>query len=170
MISETRLSSTLFSLILTCVIASGIGIALLATADNARAHSGATGVVKERMDGMKDMSKKSKAVVKMFRGQSEYDSLLLIEAADSFVIHAEEMIELFPDNAASRTGTATDALPEIWEDWDKFAQYVEEFKASSVALQSALAENGEPKAIEKAFKNVSQGCRQCHKAFRKAKK
>jgi len=36
-------------------------------------HTGATGIVKERMDAMLDMGDKSKLVADMFKGKSEFD-------------------------------------------------------------------------------------------------
>ena len=41
------------------------------TAGVALAHSGATGIVKERMDGMAAMQKAVKAVTPIMRGQSD---------------------------------------------------------------------------------------------------
>ena len=48
-------------------------IAVTGTAVAALAHSGATGVVKDRMEAMKAMGDAVKTVTPMMRGEAEYD-------------------------------------------------------------------------------------------------
>ena len=59
-------------------------IALTLTATGAvLAHSGATGVVKQRMDAMVDMGDKSKIVANMFKGKTEFDKACLLYTSPS---------------------------------------------------------------------------------------
>ena len=48
-------------------------IVVSAIAATAFAHSGATGIVKERMDGMSALGETIKALVPMMRGEGTYD-------------------------------------------------------------------------------------------------
>ena len=145
-------------------------IALTLTATGAvLAHSGATGVVKQRMDAMVDMGDKSKIVANMFKGKTEFDSAAIVDAADAFVMHGSAMSELFPDSKDSRTGSKTEALPKIWEQWDDFNELVEEFVSKSEVLQSAVGETEDETALKVAFFKTTKTCSTCHKRFRKPK-
>ncbi len=144
--------------------------ALLLTCAVSVAHTGATGIVKERMDGMKDMSKKSKAVARMFKNKSEFDKALVSASAESFILHGEAMIELFPDTEDSRTGSETRALPSVWENWTEFEKYADKFNNDSALLKDALAGSDDPKLLKSAFMKAVGNCRECHKEFRKREK
>jgi len=145
-------------------------IALTLTATGAvLAHSGATGVVKQRMDAMVDMGDKSKIVANMFKGKTEFDKAAIVDAADAFVMHGSAMSELFPDSKDSRTGSKTEALPKIWEQWDDFNELVEEFVSKSEVLQSAVGETEDETALKVAFFKTTKTCSTCHKRFRKPK-
>lgn len=133
------------------------------------AHSGATGVVKKRMDAMSDMGDRSKLVADMFKGKTEFDKAAIVDAADAFVMHGSAMTELFPDTKDSRTGSKTEALPAIWEGWDEFNEMVTEFVSKSETLQSTVSDTDDPKALKVAFFKTTKSCSGCHKRFRKPK-
>ena len=59
-------------------------------------HSGATGIVKERMDAMADMGDKSKLVADMFKGKSEFNRNTLADAADAFALHGACLLYTSP--------------------------------------------------------------------------
>ena len=133
-------------------------------------HSGATGIVKERMDSMKELGKQSKLVTKMFKGQSTFDKTEVIDAADLFIQHGEKMLSLFPDTEQSRQGKMTEALPKIWKDWDGFTAEVDEFIDRSEVLQQTAASTDDQKVLRKAFMQATKSCSSCHKAYRKPKR
>ena len=133
------------------------------------AHSGAKGIVKQRMDAMGDMGDKSKAVADMIKGKVEYNSAAIVEAADAFVMHGTNMAELFPDTKDSRTGSKTEALPKIWDEWDDFSVMVSEFVERSKALQDVAANTEDKTELKKAFFKTTKSCSGCHKRFRKPK-
>ncbi len=134
------------------------------------AHTGATGIVKERMEAMKDMGKKSKVVAGMLKGKTAFEKSALMEAADSFVLHGSQMKDQFPNTEHSRTGSKTEALPEIWEDKDRFNKDIDEFILLSETLQELLSTTDDQKALKAAFLQTAKSCSGCHKQFRKAKK
>ncbi len=134
------------------------------------AHSGATGVVKERMDAMVDLGERSKQVADMFKGKSEFDSTVILNAADIFVKHGTTLISLFPDTKTSRTGSKTEALPAIWEEWNIFSKQADEFLKRSESLQQKVSETNDPKILKAAFFKTAKTCSACHKRFRKPKR
>lgn len=146
-----------------------IAISSLLIAGSVYSHSGAKGIVKERMVAMKDMGDKSKIVADMFKGKAEFDRSALVDAADAFVMHGSEMTELFPDTEDSRTGSKTEALPKIWDQWDDFNSLIAEFVTRSEALQLTVASTEDPSELKKAFFQTTKSCSSCHKGYRKPK-
>ncbi len=117
---------------ITAFIASSVGLAALA-------HSGATGVVKERMDAMGEMGDEMKRLAPMMRGQTEYDPDVVRSAADTMIGHAgTQMTELFPEGS---NGMPSEALDAIWEDWEEFAALAEALRTSAEGMKLA-ADNG----------------------------
>lgn len=116
----------------SAIVASSVGLAALA-------HSGATGVVKERMDAMGEMGKEMKRLAPMMRGQTEYDPDVVRNAADTMIGHAgTHMTELFPDGSNRMPSEALDA---IWQDWDAFVALAEALRTSAEGMKLA-AGNG----------------------------
>ncbi len=84
----------------------------------ALAHTGATGIVKQRMDAMSDMSKVVKSLSAMMRGETPYDADAVSEGAAIIKSHAgEAMTSLFPEGSLDKPSVAK---PEIWADWSEF--------------------------------------------------
>lgn len=82
-----------------------IALALVAsiTAGVALAHGGATGIVKERMDGMAAMQKAVKAVTPIMRGQAQYDADAVRSFAAAVEIHSgQAMTKLFPEGTGGK--------------------------------------------------------------------
>ena len=130
-------------------------------------HSGATGVVKERMDAMKAMGDQSKMVANMIKGKAEFNQAAVVAAADVFLAQGKRMAELFPDTELSRHGSKTEALPSVWAEWGTFNQQIEEFIKLSVSLKHVSLSAGEAGEIKKAFLEAGRSCSGCHKRYRK---
>lgn len=116
--------------------------AVIATASIAGAvwaHSGATGVVKERMDGMMAMGKSVKEITPMMRGKTDYDPERVRAFAEEVRRHSgEAMTKLFPEGS---DGAPSEAKPNIWTDWDEFAALAAQLQTISEGLAIA-AKNG----------------------------
>lgn len=119
---------------------------------------------------MKELGRQSKLVTGMFKGKTAFNKAEVSSAADLFVTHGQEMLSLFPDTEHSRTGKTTEALPEIWKDWDGFSESVDEFVIRSKALQQAVASTDDQQALRQAFMLSTKSCSSCHKAYRKPKR
>ncbi|MEQ9258282.1 MAG: cytochrome c [Roseovarius sp.] len=119
------------------VVLGGAAIAGLAAA--ALAHSGATGVVKERMDAMEAMSEAIKRIRPMMTGESSYDAAALRAAAETIASEAgATMTEKFPEGSG---GHPSETLPRTWEEWDRFTALAEQLEMAATGLGLA-AENG----------------------------
>ncbi len=103
------------------------------------AHTGATGVVLERMQGMSAMGDAIKALTPMMRGQIAYDADRVRREADAMIGHAgKQMTRLFPDGSG---GGVSKALPSVWGDWEEFAALAEQLETASEGLKLS-ADNG----------------------------
>ena len=116
------------------------GIVLSVTlAGGVLAHSGATGVVKERMDGMMAMSKAIKAVTPVMRGKVDYDAARVRDFAATIKEHSgETMTKLFPEGSEEAPSVAK---PRIWEDWSEFEALAVRLGTLAEGLDRA-ADNG----------------------------
>lgn len=116
-----------------CVLATS-GLATLALA-----HGGATGIVKERMDGMMAMSEAIKSLSAMMRGDTEYDANAVRESADVIKSHAgEALTALFPEGSVS---DVSEAKSDIWSEWETFSAYANRLDVYAEGL-AAAADNG----------------------------
>ena len=87
-------------------------------------------------------------------------------------VHASELAEIaqligpaFKKNVAT---DATDAKPEIWQDWAKFEAAIADFEEAARNLEIAAA-GSDPSAVGPAMKALGKTCGDCHDAFRKPK-
>ncbi len=144
----------------------GMASALVAASLTAFAHGGATGVVKQRMDAMEVMGEAMKNLGAMFKGQADYDADAIQAAAELIGQHAQDIPTLFPDSHESRHGKATEALPVIWEQKERFDGFAADMLRESKAL-SVIAGEGEQRAVRLQFAKTAKVCSACHTAFRK---
>lgn len=84
----------------------------------ALAHSGASGIVKNRMDMMRDIAAQMKQIGAIIKGEAAFDAASVRSAANRVAVHAGEMPKLFPERS---TEAPSEALPSIWRDWGSFS-------------------------------------------------
>ena len=146
-----------------CFSMSRLGIALcLALATGAAAHSGAEGIVKQRMDSMDAMAKAVKVVGEMLKGTEQFDPTAISDAARSVVVHADQIPDMFPEGSLHGP---SEARAEIWSDWDRFTELTKALSSTAGQL-AETAQSGDRQAIAGAFNQVGKTCRGCHEAFR----
>jgi len=149
-------------------------LSVVVIAGQALAHTGAMGIVKERMDGMSILGDHAKSVGDMLKGKASFDLVAVEEAGKAFVTHGEKIPSLFPDTEQSREGTATEALPAIWDNWDEFVALAEKFTNDSQALLTVAnnLSNGtqsvddQSRAVRSIFFKTVKNCSACHERFR----
>ena len=125
----------------TGLIAFAVGV----TATIAVAHSGATGIVLERMNGMTAMRDLIRDLTPMMQGTVPYDPIQVSEAGYVIASHAgETMRTLFPNG--SLVGV-TYAKPNIWAEWNDFAALADELRDYSEALMTAAPNGLAPEVV-----------------------
>ncbi len=150
----------------------------------ALAHGGATGIVKERMDGMSAMAKAMKALAPMMKGEAVYDPATVAAGAGTIASHAgREITSKFPQGSG---GMPSEAAEEIWTDWEAFVTLALELETAALALELAsgreagagasatTAEAGIPEPVRsladmstrQLFGRVGKTCSGCHKQYR----
>jgi len=153
--------------------AMGAGCALALVASVAWAHSGAKGVVKERMTAMKDMAGTMKAMAPMMRGQAPYDAAAVRDGAARIAAHGgDAMTRLFPEGSGH---APSEVKPEVWQDWQAFSELAAELEARATALGLAAGNGlgaGTPSGplaeqpANEVFVQVGRSCSACHSRFR----
>lgn len=152
------------------------------------AHKGATGVVKHRMDMMKDIGKETKTLKSILSGQADYNAAKVKQSAHIIKKHAIDILPYFPKGSLDHP---TEAKPHIWTDWNRFETQMQFMGAYADALMVAANNPSDPRYYpeavspenltetgwvqpayvktlppQAAFLYMSQTCRVCHKAFR----
>lgn len=135
-----------------------------------RAHEGAAGIVAERMEMMKSLGDAMKRLASMYRGEAPYHPAAVRDAAGIIGRHGgEQMTRMFPPDSHAHP---SEALPEIWEDWDRFQELAEELTANAAALADAANRGdtaGDAAALpsRRDFARLGRVCSACHTEFRK---
>ena len=126
------------------------------------AHSGATGIVKERMDAMKAIGKAMKSPGAMAKGEAAFDVPEVQAASRVISGHAEAFDRLFPDTKASRKSHVTEAAPAVWTDKPAFLALAKELAEAADGLETVTA-RGE---LGPQMKALGDTCKGCHEKFR----
>ena len=126
------------------------------------AHSGATGVVKERMQLMKDIARDTKALGLAFKGTTPYDPVEIAAAAERISEHAgDRLTALFP---AGSNDHPSEASSEIWTNWTRFSEIADDLRVSARRLVGT-ASSGQT-ATAPLFRDLAATCKACHQDFR----
>ena len=154
------------NLVLAVLVVTALGSA---TALVASAHEGATGVVAQRMNMMKSMGDAMKRLGTMYRGLVAYDADAVREAANVIARHGgSKLTDMVPAGSLEHP---SEAVPGIWEDWERFAELAEDLTIRAGALADASAPDtgtGDPPPASLAeFRRLGRVCSACHTEFRK---
>ncbi|MGD9502422.1 MAG: cytochrome c, partial [Methyloceanibacter sp.] len=125
-----------------------------------------TGVVKERMDLMDSQKDAMKVIGDMAKDKTPFDAEAAAKAANELATTAKKIPDLFP---AGSGGGKSEALPAVWERWDRFKAGADDLTAAADALAKALADSASEE-WKPAFKKVGEACKSCHEDFRAKKK
>jgi len=119
--------------------ASVVALTATALAGTVWAHSGATGKVKERMEAMKEMGEAMKSVAPMMRGEAQYRADTVRKAARTIADNAGNALTAdFPEGSLHGP---SEALPAVWQDWDRFEAIAQQLEVTARGLERA-ADNG----------------------------
>lgn len=137
-------------------------VGLMLTPLTSFSHSGATGVVKQRMDMMKQFKKEIKVIRKMVRGDLPVNRQTVLQTGGNIEESAKQLADLFPPESNPHPSEADDL---IWQEWDQFVDSVRLMSEQARLLQQA-AETGETDSIATAYKKLNSSCKQCHELYR----
>ncbi|GGA06644.1 c-type cytochrome [Neptunicoccus cionae] len=168
-----------FAKMLLTPIKGAILLALLATTVPAHAHDKATGVVKQRMDGMGMLAGSMKAIAKQVKSPSPDPDAIAV-AAQALRDHAgAAMLEGFPEGSIE---APSEARPEIWQDWERFSKLADRLtlQGEGLVLAAANPPSGETPAtktphdletyaalpVDELFMLTAKTCSACHQDYR----
>ena len=141
-------------------------VALAGITGVALAHDGATGIVKERMDSMKDISAQMKLMKKMIQKKQPYDAERFKFAATTITKHGNKTSGLFPKDSTDKPSRAK---PAIWQDWDTLTAMAQKLTEKSIELADKVEDTKNTKTLRAAFQKLAKTCKSCHKKFRNKK-
>ncbi|RLW69184.1 MAG: hypothetical protein B6D71_11175 [gamma proteobacterium symbiont of Stewartia floridana] len=119
--------------------------------------------VEYRQGVMNVYSWNMKAMGDMMKGKTEFDKV-------RFAAHAEELSNAskfklmngFPEDSES---DESDALAEIWMDFEDFESKYQDFGSAAQALEKA-AQGGDKGTMGAALKEAGKSCKACHKKYK----
>jgi len=141
---------------LPITLASFIAVAVTATAF---AHSGATGIVKERMDRFV-RSKDHLKSIKTHLQNSDFNAILPLAA--EIKDWAAEMPDYFPEGSTQKPSAAA---PEIWTNFHGFKTAAQtHYEAADGLVSAAMSKDAD--ATMAAFSATAATYKSCHQSFR----
>ncbi len=123
------------------------------------AHSGATGIVKKRMDYFK-ASQANLKKIKTHIIKENY--LAIIPLANDIARWAEKMPDYFPEGSNLKP---SEASTKIWSDFEGFSAAAHLNWKATISLAKA-AETSDKNTIITAFKETAESCKSCHENYR----
>jgi len=139
------------------------GLLLLLCSTLLMAHSGASGVVKERMELMKSVGEEMKTIAAMVKGQKPLDPARIREGATLIALKSGHVEALFPKGSLMQP---TEALPAIWDRWPEFSELTQRLRQEAEQL-GRKAEEGDRRELLRQFAALGKVCSGCHTDFRK---
>ena len=137
-----------------------VSLAFAATAT--LAHEGVQNpAVLERMNGMSAIAERVEVIGQMAKGITEFDQSAARSAAAEIARHASEAPDLFE---AREDDPKSEALPEIWENFDDFTAKSLELETIATELSVSIAT---PEDLPTALRKLGTNCKSCHQIYRK---
>lgn len=140
------------------------GLIFLAGIAPGIAHKGASGIVKTRMDAMRDLKNDLKLIKDMLTGKKRFRSERLTRVLNNVGGHAgEAMVKLFPKGSNQHP---SEADPVIWTKWQEFKELAEALKVKTDLFRQRAKEKTPPVHLNENYSELRAVCRQCHDRFR----
>jgi cytochrome c556 len=144
---------------IAAMLVAALGAAGIATADSNHGkaidyRSSLMGIYKWNMGNMGDMMK----------GKTPFDQAAFAGFAKDLATATQlNLMVGFPEG--SDEGDDTDALPDIWLNWEDFVKKYEDLGAASAKL-AEVAKSGDKQAIGAQMGEVGKACKACHKNYK----
>jgi len=124
------------------------------------AHSGATGVVKERMKAMKLMRQDIKEL-RFVLESKELDVQKATQPAKRIAALAVKFPMMFPNGSNK---PPSEALAKVWVEWDQFQNQFTELAQSASTLAKAAQTKDRQNAVN-SLMQVRDNCQTCHDRY-----
>lgn len=128
------------------------------------AFNDAESAVDYRQSALSIMRDNFAAMGAMVKGEVEFDALIFQQRAQDFARLSHIPWSAFSVEGAM-PGNNTDALPEIWDNWDDFKQRSIDFIADAEQL-AQVAEGGSLAEVKPAFMAAAKNCKGCHDNYK----
>ncbi|MES9882059.1 MAG: cytochrome c [Sedimenticola sp.] len=137
-----------------------IGLTSLVFAAGLQAHGSP---LEYRQGAMNLLAWNMKPMGRMVKGEMSFDKAVFKRHADDLtaVVHLD-LLSGFPDDSDSGE---TDALPDIWLDFEDFTAKYRDMQKAAKTLSKAAA-GGDMEKIKPAFGALGKSCKACHKPYR----
>ncbi len=116
-------------------------------------------LIKYRQNVMSAQGGHMSAIAAILRNQVDYGTHLSAHA-ESLAATAALVSDIFPEDSALGE---TDALDEVWEQPEEFAEAVQRLETAAEAFRAAVADDGD---VGAAFRDLGDACKNCHDNFR----
>lgn len=154
------ISPRLIALGLSVVVAVG------GTTSLVYAHSGAKGIVKERMEMMKGIGDAMKTMGAMLKDEAPFEPAIIAEQAAYLTEHARKIPDMTPEGSNDHP---SEALAIIWLEWDDYVTSANKLADEGEKLVDVASNGADLTETRAQFINVSKTCGTCHDRFRKPK-
>lgn len=141
-------------------------VSVLIVSGFAFAHTGAKGIVKERMDAMSDIASQMKTIGAMLQGKEPFNGERAAKSAGAIKAHASGMLKLFPKGSNKHP---SEALPAIWADWATFETMNSDLANKASAFAEMASSVKAASELRNAFQGLAATCKSCHQKFRQPK-
>jgi cytochrome c556 len=129
---------------------------------SALALAGSDDPIQQRHDLMEDTRDALKPMVKMVRGEMEFDAGVVEQGLQTMQHTANTAGDLFPPG--SETGGDTEAKSTIWTDRAGFEQALNDYAVAVEAAISAAPQSAEE--LKGVLGGITKTCKGCHDGYR----
>lgn len=128
------------------------------------AFNDAEAAVEYRQNALSLMRDNFVAMGAMIKGEVAFDPLIFQQRAEDFARLSHIPWPAFSVEGAM-PGNNTDALPEIWDNWDDFKQRSVDLIADAEHLAD-IADGGSLEELKPAFMAAAKNCKGCHDNYK----
>lgn len=148
----------------TLAIIGLLGISLGSTATAQTAFSDADKAVQYRQKAFSIMRDNFAEMAAMVKGEVSWDNALFAERAADFAKLSTIPWAAFT-TAGAMPGNDTDALPDIWDNWDDFQSRAQQLQSDAAAL-AKVSQTGDADSMRSAFMTAAKNCKACHDQYK----
>ena len=124
-------------------------------------------IIEMRQQGFKDMGAAFKSVRDQFRRPKPV-LVMLREYTKPLIRYSREPIveNWFPVGTGPEAGYETEALPEIWQQFDEFSMRWDDYVQAAERLEASINAR-DLEAARDRTRELGETCKGCHDSFRK---